>query len=78
MLKIQDEVHAERLTHEGQNPEEAYAARLSLLSLTEGEVPDGRTVIQALLARCTLWIEIIRQKYISPTPMAGLPLICVL
>lgn len=68
MRKIQDEVHAETLTHEGQNAEEAYASRLSQLSLTEGEVPDGRTVVKALLARCTLWLEIMRQKYIFTPP----------
>lgn len=62
MLKIRAEVHAEDIQVEGQGPEEAYASRLAELSLTEGEVPDGKAVIRALLTRCTLWIEIMRQK----------------
>lgn len=66
MLKIQAEVHAEDVQHEGQGPEEAYASRLAELSLTEGEVPDGKAVIKALLIRCTLWIEIMRQKCVNP------------
>lgn len=67
MLKIQDEMHAETVHHEGQNPENAYASRLSQLNLTEGEVLDGRTVIKALLMRCTLWLEIVREKYFAPS-----------
>ena len=36
---------------------------LSQLSLTEGEPQDGKTVVRALLKRCVLWIEIMREKY---------------
>lgn len=62
MLKVQDEIHADAFQHEGQNAEEAYASRLAELSLTEGEAPDGKAVIRALLIRCALWIEIMREK----------------
>jgi hypothetical protein len=55
-------MHAEADHHQGKTAEQAYAEKLSKLSLTEGGVQDGRTVVLALLARCTLWIEIIREK----------------
>ena len=63
MLKIQSEIHAEALHHEGQNAEEAYASRFAEITLTEGEPHDGKSVVKGLLIRCTLWIEIMREKY---------------
>ncbi len=63
MWKIKEEVHIESIEHDSENPQEAYASRLSKLSLTEGEILDGRTVLKALIYRCTLWLEIMRQKY---------------
>lgn len=59
--------------HEGVNAEQAYAQTLSKLSLTEGEVQDGRTIILALLVRCTLWIEIIREKFEHPSTSSQNP-----
>lgn len=35
---------------------------MAALSLTEGEIADGPTVIRALLARCLLWIEVIQER----------------
>ena len=61
-MKIQEEMHTERVQHEGIGAEEAYADMLSKLSISEGDVQDGNTILTALLARCTLWIEIIREK----------------
>jgi hypothetical protein len=61
--QIQQEMETDTYQHEGKSAEQAYADKLSKLSLTEGEVQDGRTVVLALLARCTLWIEIIREKH---------------
>ncbi len=55
-------MHAETITYDGKSAEETYAAKLSNLSLSEGDVRDGREVVLALLARCTLWIDIIREK----------------
>ncbi|KAK3710043.1 hypothetical protein LTR37_010474 [Vermiconidia calcicola] len=60
--QIESEMQAERIQHDGISAEDAYADRLGILSLTEGEVQDGDKVVQALLVRCTLWIEIIREK----------------
>ena len=62
VLQIRDEIQAQEVVHEGQSAEEAYASKLDKLSLTEGEVQDGPSVVKALLYRCTLWIEIIREK----------------
>lgn len=64
MFKIRTEVHAEAIQHEGQNAQEAYRSRLHSLSLTEGEVPDGDQVIQTLLIRIALWLEIMREKWV--------------
>lgn len=61
-------MHAEVTTLDGKSAEEIYAERLHNLSLSEGEIMDGRHVVLALLARCELWIEIIREKYISQFP----------
>lgn len=61
--QIEAEMQAERIQHDGISAEDAYADRLGILSLTEGEVQDGDKIVQALLVRCTLWIEIIREKY---------------
>ena len=68
MFQIRDELQAESIQHEGQSAEEAYADRLAYLSLTDGEVQDGQSVVKGLLMRCTLWIEIIREKYIIDIP----------
>ncbi len=73
MKELQAEMNADMdvVKHEGKSAEQAYAEKLAKLSLTEGEVQDGQTVVLALLARCTLWIEIIREKcvraYLSAT-----------
>jgi hypothetical protein len=61
--QMQVEMQTDTYQHEGMGAEQAYAEKLSKLTLTEGEVQDGRTIILALLVRCTLWIEIIREKY---------------
>ena len=65
MFRIRDEMQADLgiSDHEGQSAEEAYASRLQSLSLTEGEIQDGRDVVKALLVRCTFWLEIMREKY---------------
>lgn len=65
LLEMQEQLQAPRDAHEGKTAEQVYAERLSSLTLTEagGEVPDGPTVVRALLARCLLWVEIIQDKY---------------
>lgn len=65
LLLIQKELHEDRDPHEGKSAEEAYAERLSKLSLTEGGVQDGEVVVKALLARCLLWCEVIQEKYVT-------------
>ena len=60
--EIQEELQVTTYSHEGKTPEQAYEDKLAFLSLTEGGVQDGQTVIKALLIRCTLWIEIMREK----------------
>ena len=62
-------MHADPFNHEGMNAEQAYAEKLSKMSLTDGEVQDGRTVNIALLLRCQLWIEIIREKLVLPSDL---------
>lgn len=64
LLAIQHELHEDRDPHEGRSAEQAYAERLNKLSLTEGEVQEGETVVKALLARCLLWCEVIQEKYV--------------
>lgn len=63
--QVQSALHAEGIEHEGKSAEEAYEKMLAQLSLTEGENRDGKTVVKALLMRCLLWIEVIREKYDS-------------
>ena len=58
----------EQYTHEGKTAEQAYEDKLAYLSLTEGGDQDGATIVKGLLIRCTLWIEIMREKYIHPQP----------
>ncbi|KAK4575351.1 hypothetical protein LTR86_001205 [Recurvomyces mirabilis] len=62
LLEIQEQLHESKITHEGKTAEQVYAERLGQMSLTEGEVSDGPTVVRALLARCLLWVEIIQEK----------------
>ena len=62
MIKVRGDLQVDGLHHEGQSAEDYYASKLHLLSLTEGEVQDGYDVLKALLFRCTLWIEIMREK----------------
>ncbi|KAK5171326.1 uncharacterized protein LTR77_004470 [Saxophila tyrrhenica] len=62
VIQIQEEMNADTIEYEGKSAEQAYADKLSKLSLTEGEIQDGRQIVLALLARCTLWIDIIREK----------------
>ena len=62
LLQIQSELHESRDAHEGKSAEQTYAERVSTLSLTEGEVSDGPTVVRALLARCLLWVEVVQEK----------------
>ena len=64
LLEIQEQLHESRITHEGKTAEQVYAERLAQMSLTEGEVADGPTVLRALLVRCLLWVEIIQEKYV--------------
>lgn len=51
------------MEHPGKSAEQAYEKMLANMSLTEGEVQDGKTVVKALLLRCLLWIEIVKEKY---------------
>ncbi|KAL1586773.1 hypothetical protein WHR41_04470 [Cladosporium halotolerans] len=62
LLAIQHELHEDRISHDGKSAEDAYAEKLSTLSLTEGGVRDGDVVVKALLARCMLWCEVIQEK----------------
>ena len=62
MNEIQQELHADAPTYEGKSAEDIYADKLAKLTLSEGEIKDGREVVLALLARCILWIAIIREK----------------
>ena len=65
MLQIQEQMQVDTFQHDGLSAEQAYEKKLAYLSLTEGDVQDGQTVIKALLIRCSLWIEIMREKYVS-------------
>lgn len=62
LLKIQTELHAEGVSHEGKTAEEVYAERLAAINLSEGVEQDGPTVVKSLLARCLLWVEVIEAK----------------
>lgn len=69
LQRIREELHESGFTHEGQTAEEAYAERLEQLHLDEskGVVQEGNRVVSVLLARCLLWLEVIREKY-APFP----------
>ena len=60
--QVREALHEDGPAQSGKSAEEAYEKMLAQLSLTEGEVQDGKTVVSALLARCQLWIEIIKEK----------------
>lgn len=65
VLKIQEDIHSdisESLAASGLPAEQVFAEKLAKLSLTDGEIRDGPTVVKSLLARCVLWIEIIQEK----------------
>lgn len=62
--EVQSALQQQGMDHGGKSAEQAYEKVLAQLSLTEGEVRDGKTVVSALLARCLLWIEVIREKYV--------------
>ena len=62
---------------EGKSAEQTYAEKLHKLSLTESGVQDAQTVIFGLLTRCTLWIQIIREKFVLlllASPKSSIPL----
>ena len=64
ILQVQEALQEHGVEHPGKSAEQAYEKMLSQLSLTEGEVQDGKTVVGALLTRCLLWIEIVKEKYV--------------
>ena len=72
VLQLRDEIDAESVHHDGESAEQAYASRISQMSLTEGNPRDGRAVITSLLFRCTVWIEIIREKCVCHTSKPSL------
>lgn len=66
--QIQAQLDVSEVSHDGKSAEQAYADKLSQMSLTEGadgEIQDGRTVVKALCIRCALWSEVIKEKYAS-------------
>ncbi|KAI7585939.1 hypothetical protein KC343_g19457, partial [Hortaea werneckii] len=63
LLDIQASLNESRDAHEGKTAEQTYAERLASLSLTEGGISDGPTVVRALLARCLLWLEVIQERH---------------
>lgn len=64
LIRIQEHLHEEGISHEGQTAEEAYAERLAQIHLDDGAVLEGNQVVKALLARCILWVEVIQEKYV--------------
>lgn len=66
LLHMQSQLNDKRDNHEGMTAEQVYAERLDAMSLTEGQVADGPTVVRALLTRCLLWVEIIIEKCVPP------------
>ncbi|KAI5360054.1 hypothetical protein Slin15195_G119170 [Septoria linicola] len=62
LLQIQEELHAEIDPHDGKSAQEVYAERLQLIQDCPSCVTDPETTVKSLLARCLLWVEIIREK----------------
>jgi hypothetical protein len=61
---MQRELNAELDPHPGKTAEETYAERISTITLAMQAGQDGRTVVNGLLARCLLWVEIVEEKYV--------------
>lgn len=61
--QVQAALHLQGVEHEGKSAEQAYEKMLGQLSLTEGEAQDGKLIVKALLIRCLLWTEIVKEKY---------------
>ncbi|KAF1820220.1 uncharacterized protein K489DRAFT_433658 [Dissoconium aciculare CBS 342.82] len=62
LLEMQRELNAELDLHPGKTAEETYAERISTITLAMQAGQDGRTVVNGLLARCLLWVEIVEEK----------------
>ena len=64
LIEIQKEQQSEpELSHEGKTAQDYYAERLAMINLVDGEVKDGKTIVNGLLTRCLLWVEVIEEKY---------------
>ncbi|KAF2150614.1 hypothetical protein K461DRAFT_280610 [Myriangium duriaei CBS 260.36] len=62
LAQVQEQLHAQGITHEGKTAEEAYAERLAQVHITDGIIQEGNQVVSTLLSRCVIWSEIIEQK----------------
>lgn len=62
MLNVQEALHQQSVSHEGQTAEEAYLEKMKNFHLQEGVIEDGPTVVSTLMMRCSIWYEIIEQK----------------
>ena len=61
---MQRELNADLDLHPGRTAEEVYAERIRTITLAMNPDQDGRTVLNGLLARCLLWVEIVEEKYV--------------
>jgi len=62
LLQMQRELNADLDLHPGRTAEEVYAERIRTITLAMNPDQDGRTVLNGLLARCLLWVEIVEEK----------------
>lgn len=61
LLAIQAQLPDAQVPHEGVSAEELYAERIALIQLGPGVQP-GERVLNSLLVRCILWVEVIEEK----------------
>ncbi|EME83951.1 uncharacterized protein MYCFIDRAFT_210739 [Pseudocercospora fijiensis CIRAD86] len=62
LLEIESKLKLTHDDHKGKTAQEVYAERLELMNKCENCHQDPNFVVQSLLARCLLWVEIIQQK----------------
>ncbi|KXT04188.1 hypothetical protein AC578_92 [Pseudocercospora eumusae] len=62
LLEIESKLKLTHDDHQGKTAQEVYAERLELMNKCENCHQDPNFVVQSLLARCLLWVEIIQQK----------------
>lgn len=73
LAQIQRDIDGPTVQHEGKSAEETYAERLQQLQLEDGVIQEGGTVVNLLLARCQLWLEIVQEKYVKSGALGTIP-----